>query len=73
MRVIIVGGGIGGMTAAIALKRQGVDVAVYERAGALAEIGAGVSLWTRTIAQWIQKDAHLERPLPAFRRRVDET
>ena len=44
MRVIIVGGGIGGMTAAIALKRQGVDVAVYERAGALAEIGAGLSL-----------------------------
>lgn len=41
-RIAIVGGGIGGTTAAIALHRHGFDVAVYERAAELAEIGAGV-------------------------------
>jgi salicylate hydroxylase len=45
VRVIIVGGGIGGVTAAIALEQRGIDVALYERATALTEVGAGVSLW----------------------------
>ena len=44
MKVLIVGGGIGGLTAAIALVRQGIDVDVYERADSFKEIGAGVSL-----------------------------
>src|SRR5580658_5669752 len=43
-RVAIVGGGIGGLTAAIALSRAGVDVSVYEAAAELKEIGAGVAL-----------------------------
>jgi 2-polyprenyl-6-methoxyphenol hydroxylase-like FAD-dependent oxidoreductase len=49
MRVIVVGGGIGGTTAAIALKRKGIDVEVYERAAELAEVGAGVSLWPNAL------------------------
>ena len=49
MRVIIVGGGIGGITAAIALKQQGIDVEVYERAAELKEVGAGVSLWPNAL------------------------
>ena len=49
MRVIIVGGGIGGITAAIALKQQGIDVEVYERAAELKEVGAGVSLWANAL------------------------
>jgi salicylate hydroxylase len=44
MRVIIVGAGIGGTTAAIALKQEGIDVRIYERAEELKEVGAGVSL-----------------------------
>src|SRR6476620_1195033 len=40
--VAIVGAGIGGLTAAIALHRRGVDVAVYEKAHELRELGAGV-------------------------------
>ena len=44
-KLIIAGGGIGGLTAALALNRAGFDVAVYERAPAFAEIGAGMSLW----------------------------
>src|ERR1700728_2295306 len=43
-RVAIIGGGIGGLAAANALSRAGIEVAVYEAAGALKEIGAGVAL-----------------------------
>jgi salicylate hydroxylase len=43
-RVAIVGGGIGGLTAACALLRAGAEVSVHEAAGELREIGAGVAL-----------------------------
>jgi salicylate hydroxylase len=42
--VAIVGGGIGGLAAANALLRRGIDVRVYEQAAALTEVGAGVAL-----------------------------
>jgi salicylate hydroxylase len=44
MRVLIAGGGIGGLTAALALLRMGCDVEVYEQAGELKEVGAGLQL-----------------------------
>jgi salicylate hydroxylase len=44
MRVLIAGGGIGGMAAALALLRRGIDVEVYEQAKELKEVGAGVQL-----------------------------
>jgi salicylate hydroxylase len=43
-RVVIVGGGIGGLTAALALIRHGLDVEVYEQAPELKELGAGVQI-----------------------------
>ena len=43
-RVIVVGGGIGGMTSALALSRAGHSVRLYEQAPAFAEIGAGIML-----------------------------
>jgi 2-polyprenyl-6-methoxyphenol hydroxylase-like FAD-dependent oxidoreductase len=43
--ILIVGGGIGGLAAAVALDRAGVPVRVFEQAPALHEVGAGVSLW----------------------------
>src|SRR5580700_10448261 len=42
--VAIVGGGIGGLAAALALVRRGIDVEVYEQAPELREIGAGVQM-----------------------------
>ena len=44
MRVLIAGGGIGGLTAALALLGHGIDVEVYEQARELKEVGAGVQL-----------------------------
>src|SRR5579859_5570938 len=44
-RLIISGGGIGGMTSALSLQRAGIDVMVYERSPTSAEVGAGMSLW----------------------------
>jgi 2-polyprenyl-6-methoxyphenol hydroxylase-like FAD-dependent oxidoreductase len=42
--VAVVGGGIGGLTAALALLRAGFDVHVYEQASALGEVGAGIQI-----------------------------
>ncbi|MEM9999180.1 MAG: FAD-dependent monooxygenase [Bacteroidota bacterium] len=44
-RIAIVGGGIGGLSAAIALRQAGFEATVYERAPAFGEVGAGISLW----------------------------
>jgi len=44
LRIAIVGGGIGGLTAALAFRARGLDVTVFEQAEVLREIGAGVSL-----------------------------
>jgi 2-polyprenyl-6-methoxyphenol hydroxylase-like FAD-dependent oxidoreductase len=45
LSVGIIGGGIGGVAAAVALHRAGIGVTVYERATALREVGAGMMLW----------------------------
>ncbi|MER7705991.1 FAD-dependent monooxygenase [Kitasatospora sp. NPDC097605] len=42
--VIVVGGGIGGLAAALALTRQDLRVRVYEQAPAFGEVGAGLQL-----------------------------
>jgi salicylate hydroxylase len=43
-RIAIIGGGIGGLTAAAALHQRGVEVEVFEQSAKIAEIGAGVAL-----------------------------
>ena len=42
--IAVVGAGLGGLTAAIALRQRGFDVTVYEQADRLGEIGAGIQL-----------------------------
>ena len=49
MSVLIVGGGIGGLTTAIALQHVGISAHVYERAPELHEVGAGFTIWSNAI------------------------
>jgi salicylate hydroxylase len=44
VRAILVGGGIGGLAAAVALSRRGIAVTVLERSPVLGEAGAGIQL-----------------------------
>jgi 2-polyprenyl-6-methoxyphenol hydroxylase-like FAD-dependent oxidoreductase len=46
MEAIVIGGGIGGLCAAIGLRRRGWRVTVLERAPAFGEVGAGLTLMT---------------------------
>ena len=61
-RIIIVGGGIGGLTAGLALQRRGFKVAVYERTPEFREIGAGliVTANARRALRDLEVDAGLE-------------
>lgn len=51
LRVVIAGGGIGGLFAANALIARGLEVAVYEQAPALGEVGAGVYVTPNAVRQ----------------------
>jgi salicylate hydroxylase len=44
LRILIAGGGIGGLTAALALLQRGFEVQVFEQANELREVGAGVQI-----------------------------
>jgi len=44
MRIAIIGGGIGGLTLALALRARGIEAEIYEQAARLTEIGAAVAL-----------------------------
>jgi salicylate hydroxylase len=48
-RIAIIGGGIGGLAAALALERRGAETIVCEQAPALSEIGAGLNLTPNAI------------------------
>jgi len=43
-RIAVVGAGLGGITAGIFLQRAGYEVTVYEQAGEIARVGAGINL-----------------------------
>lgn len=63
-KILIAGGGLGGLTAAIALRQSGLDAIVFEQADELREIGAGLTVWsnaTRVLKKLGLLDAALER------------
>jgi salicylate hydroxylase len=59
-QVVVAGGGIGGLAAALACARQGVPVQLLERAAQLSEVGAGIQIGpnvTRILQAWGLGDA----------------
>lgn len=53
--VLIIGGGIGGLSAAVALSRQGLRVRLYEKSAEFGEVGAGLQIapnCTRILADY---------------------
>lgn len=61
--IAIVGGGIGGLATAIALHRAGFDVAVYEQAPEIREVGASLTLWAN--ATWVLQQLGLDKAVYA--------
>ncbi len=49
MKAIIIGGGIGGLSAALALERVGIRCDIFEQAEELREVGAGLTIWANAI------------------------
>ena len=49
MKVVIIGAGMGGMSAAIALRRIGIETAVYERVTENKPVGAAISVWSNGV------------------------
>ena len=44
LKVLIAGGGIGGITAMLALRQRGIDVQLFEQAAAFSQVGAGLQV-----------------------------
>ncbi len=64
LNIIICGGGLGGLGAAIALRRKGHNVTVLESAPALNEVGAGIQIppnSTKILAEYGLKQKFLEK------------
>jgi len=45
MKVVILGGGVAGISSAIPFRQRGFDVSVYERAASASTLGAGFVMW----------------------------
>ncbi|GGW70842.1 FAD-dependent monooxygenase [Streptomyces caelestis] len=48
-KALVIGAGIGGLTAAIALREAGLDVEIHERAGVLRAAGSGLSVMSNAV------------------------
>ena len=51
MRVAVIGGGIGGLTAALSLHAAGIDVDVYEAVAAMKPLGVGINLLPHAVRE----------------------
>ncbi len=76
--IAVVGGGIGGLAAAVSMLRAGVDVHVFEQAPALVEVGAGIQISpnaSRLLHRWGLRaalDRTGVRPVAVHQRRWDD-
>ena len=48
--ILVIGAGIGGLSAAISLRREGHSVRVFERASIIEEVGAGLGIVSNAMA-----------------------
>ena len=77
-RVAVIGGGIGGIAAALSLLEAGFDVQVYEQAAALSEVGAGIQIAPNASRILLRLglgpalDRHGVRPVAVHQRRWDD-
>ncbi|HEY2540327.1 MAG TPA: NAD(P)-binding protein, partial [Stellaceae bacterium] len=44
LKLAVIGGGIGGLSAAVGLRQRGFEVDVYEQAPELTEVGGGINM-----------------------------
>ena len=78
MKVAVIGGGIGGLSAALQLLQVGLDVHVYEQAPHIAEIGAGIQISPNASRILLRlglraaMDALGTRPRAVYQRRWDD-
>jgi salicylate hydroxylase len=63
-KVAIIGAGIGGLAAAVAMHRRNIEVEVYEQSPRITEIGAGVALSPNAIKAFRSLD--LDKPIAAI-------
>jgi salicylate hydroxylase len=49
LKVLIAGGGIGGITAALTLRRHGIEAALFEQAEAFRQVGAGIQISSNAV------------------------
>jgi salicylate hydroxylase len=69
MRIAIVGGGLGGLAAALFLRKAGLDATVYEQAPQLREVGAGIVVAPNMVRPL--GDLGLAQKLPGFAVRLE--
>jgi salicylate hydroxylase len=78
LKIAVIGAGIGGLTAALSLRRAGFDVEVYEQAPELTEVGGGINmgpnaariLYRLGLGAGLERDA--VRPIGMHQRRWDD-
>lgn len=64
MKIIVAGGGIGGLCTALALRQHGIEALVLEQASALGEVGAGVQIASN--GAFVMRALGLEEKLAAL-------
>jgi 2-polyprenyl-6-methoxyphenol hydroxylase-like FAD-dependent oxidoreductase len=78
LKIAVIGGGIGGLSAAVGLRQTGFDVDVYEQAPELTEVGGGINMGPNAVRVLyrlgLQEGLEREgvRPLTSHQRRWDD-